>query len=78
ARVKGSSLTTFSKTYNPFNYPWAVDLTVKHEKAHWIEDEIELSEDVTDWKNGKITKVEKEYIPNILRLFTHSDVAVGQ
>ncbi|MBK2239455.1 ribonucleotide-diphosphate reductase subunit beta [Francisella tularensis] len=78
ARVKGSSLTTFSKTYKPFNYPWAVDLTVKHEKAHWIEDEIDLSEDVTDWKNGKITKVEKEYITNILRLFTQSDVAVGQ
>ena len=78
ARVKGSSLTTFSKTYKPFSYPWAVDLTVKHEKAHWIEDEIDLSEDVTDWKNGKITKVEKEYITNILRLFTQSDVAVGQ
>ncbi|MEY8702536.1 ribonucleotide-diphosphate reductase subunit beta, partial [Francisella philomiragia] len=75
---KGSSLTTFSKTYKPFSYPWAVDLTVKHEKAHWIEDEIDLSEDVTDWKNGKITKVEKEYITNILRLFTQSDVAVGQ
>lgn len=77
-RVKGSSLTTTSKTYKPFSYPWAVDLTVNHEKAHWIEDEIDLSEDVTDWKNGKITKVEKEYITNILRLFTQSDVAVGQ
>ena len=77
-RVKGSSLTTFSKTYKPFSYAWAVDLTVKHEKAHWIEDEIDLSEDVTDWKNGKITQVEKEYITNILRLFTQSDVAVGQ
>lgn len=77
-RVKGSSLTTVSKTYKPFCYPWAVDLTVKHEKAHWIEDEIDLSEDVTDWKNGKISKVEKEYITNILRLFTQSDVAVGQ
>ena len=77
-RVKGSSLTTFSKTYKPFSYAWAVDLTVKHEKAHWIEDEIDLSEDVTDWKNGKISQVEKEYITNILRLFTQSDVAVGQ
>ena len=77
-RVKGSSLTTTSKTYKPFHYPWAVELTVNHEKAHWIEDEIDLSEDVTDWKNGKITKVEKEYITNILRLFTQSDVAVGQ
>ncbi|MDE5010920.1 ribonucleotide-diphosphate reductase subunit beta, partial [Francisella tularensis] len=28
--------------------------------------------------NGKITKGEKEYMTNILRLFTQSDVAVGQ
>jgi glutaredoxin 3 len=33
---------------------------------------------VTDWKMNKITKVEKDYITNILRLFTQSDVAVGQ
>ena len=32
ARVKGSSLTTFSQTYKPFSYPWAVDLTVKPRK----------------------------------------------
>jgi glutaredoxin 3 len=37
-----------------------------------------LSEDVTDWKGGKVSAVEKEYITNILRLFTQSDVAVGQ
>ena len=73
-----SSLMTFSKTYKPFYFPWAVDLTVKHEKAHWIEDEIDLSEDVNEWKNGRVTDIEKEYIVNILRLFTQSDVAVGQ
>ena len=71
-------LMEFSETYKPFHYPWAVDLTTRHEKAHWIEDEIDLSEDVTDWKGNKVTKKEKEYITNILRLFTQSDVAVGQ
>ncbi len=78
--VKKSSggLMQFSETYKPFYYPWAVDLTTRHEKAHWIEDEIDLSEDVTDWQRNKITKTEKEYITNILRLFTQSDVAVGQ
>jgi ribonucleoside-diphosphate reductase beta chain len=74
----GGGLMQFSETYKPFYYPWAVDITTRHEKAHWIEDEIDLSEDVTDWKGNKITKVEKEYITNILRLFTQSDVAVGQ
>jgi ribonucleotide reductase beta subunit family protein with ferritin-like domain/glutaredoxin len=67
-----------SKAYKPFYYPWAVEITTRHEKAHWIEDEIDLGEDVTDWKNGRVSTVEKEFITNILRLFTQSDVAVGQ
>jgi ribonucleotide reductase beta subunit family protein with ferritin-like domain len=77
-KKSGGGLLEFSETYKPFHYPWAVDLTTKHESMHWIEDEVDLSEDVTDWKGNKITKVEKEYITNILRLFTQSDVAVGQ
>jgi glutaredoxin 3 len=68
----------FSQTYKPFHYPWAVEITTRHEKAHWIEDELDLSEDVSDWKSGKVTQVEKDYVTNILRLFTQSDVAVGQ
>ena len=75
---KQGGLLEFSETYKPFHYPWAVDLTTRHEKAHCIEDELDLSEDVSDWKGGKMTNIEKEYIINILRLFTQSDVAVGQ
>ena len=74
----GGGLMQFSQTYKPFHYPWAVEITTRHEKAHWIEDELDLSEDVSDWKSGKVTEVEKEYVTNILRLFTQSDVAVGQ
>ena len=68
----------FSETYKPFHYPWGVEITTRHEKVHWIEDELDLSEDVADWKSGKVSEIEKEYITNILRLFTQSDVAVGQ
>jgi len=75
---KQGGLMEFSETYKPFHYPWAIELTTRHEKAHWIEDELDLNEDVSDWKGGKITPTEKEYITNILRLFTQSDVAVGQ
>jgi len=75
---RAGGLTQFSKTFKPFQYPWAVEITKRHEKVHWIEDELDLSEDVTDWKNGKMSKIEKEYVTNILRLFTQSDVAVGQ
>jgi ribonucleoside-diphosphate reductase beta chain len=56
-------------------YPWAVELTKKHEEVHWVEDEAELSEDVQDWKT-KLTIEEKEFITQVLRLFTH--VQVGE
>ena len=72
------SLLKFSETYKPFYYPWAVEITTRHEKVHWIEDELDLSEDVSDWKGGKVSDAEKDYITNILRLFTQADVAVGQ
>lgn len=71
------SLLEFSKTYKPFNYEWAVDLTTKHEEIHWVETEADLSEDITDWKL-KLTTEEKDFITNILRLFTQGDVQVGQ
>ena len=65
-----------SKAYKPFAYPWAVELTKKHEEIHWVEDEAELSEDVQDWRT-KLSVQEKDFIENILRLFTQSDVQVG-
>jgi len=71
------ALLEFSTTYKPFKYPWAVELSKKHEEVHWIEDEAELSEDVQDWKT-KLTESEKEFITHILRLFTQSDVQVGE
>ena len=78
-KKRGSgSLLKFSETYKPFHYPWAVEITTRHEKVHWIEDELDLAEDVSDWKSGKVTESEKDYITNILRLFTQADVAVGQ
>ena len=71
------ALLEFSKTYKPFIYPWAVELTKKHEEIHWIEDEAELSEDVQDWRT-KLSEDEKLFITQVLRLFTQSDVQVGE
>ena len=71
------SLFKISKTYKPFQYPWAVELAKKHEEIHWIEDEAELSEDVQDWRT-KLSVDEKEFITQVLRLFTQSDVQVGE
>jgi len=58
-------------------YPWAVELAKKHEEIHWVEDEAELSEDVQDWRT-KLNADEKEFITQVLRLFTQSDVQVGE
>ena len=77
-KKRTGGLLKFSETYKPFHYPWAVEITTRHEKVHWIEDELDLSEDVADWKSGKMSAIEKEYVTNILRLFTQSDVAVEQ
>lgn len=66
-----------SVTYKPFQYPWAVEASVEHEKIHWGEWEAKLQEDVGQWKSGAITPEQKLHITSILRLFTQSDVAVG-
>ena len=71
-------LLALSRAYKPFRYPWAVEITQRHEKIHWIEAEADLSEDVNDWKSGKMLEDEKRFIKSILRMFTQSDVAVGQ
>ena len=66
-----------SKTYKPFQYPWAVDYAIASEKAHWGEWEAKLADDVAQWNNGKLSDVERNHITQILRLFTQSDVQVG-
>jgi glutaredoxin 3 len=71
------SVLNTSQTYKPFLYPWAVEMTKKHEEIHWIEDEAELSEDVQDWRT-KLSAGDKEFITQVLRLFTQSDVQVGE
>lgn len=67
----------YSKTYKPFKYPWAVELAQRHEKVHWIEDEVSLEDDINDWKRNKLSVCEKQFITQVLRLFTQSDVSVG-
>jgi glutaredoxin 3 len=73
-----SNLMKFSTKYKPFQYPWAVELSQRHEQSHWIEDEAELGDDVAQWKSNALSDLEREYIINILRLFTTSDIAVGR
>jgi ribonucleotide reductase beta subunit family protein with ferritin-like domain len=70
-------LTSYAQTYKPFHEDWAMELAKEHENKHWIEEEADLSSDVSDWKN-KLTDSERNLVHQILRLFTQSDVQVGQ
>lgn len=72
-----SKLFEPSPSYKPFAFPFAVETTQSHERVHWIEDEADLSGDVSDWKSGGVNAAEMNFITQILRLFTQSDVNVG-
>jgi len=71
------SLLTASPAFKPFNYSSFVTQAIEHDKLHWGEWECDLNEDVVQWKSGKISSSEKNFITQILRLFTQSDVIVG-
>ena len=72
------SVLTPSATYKPFHYPWAMEKAEEHEKIHWGTWEVKLQQDVEQIKTGIVTKAEMQHITQILRLFTQSDVVVGQ
>ena len=70
-------LLDYNKAYKPFSHEWAVEISEEHEKVHWGTWEVKLQEDVDQWKQGKVTDVEKNHITQILRLFTQSDCQVA-
>jgi glutaredoxin 3 len=69
-------LDNYSKTYKPLNYSWAEEYRKKSENMHWIAEEADLTKDLEDYK--KASKEEKEYIKNILSIFTQSDFNVAK
>jgi len=71
------TLLTTSNAFKPFSYASFVNQAIEHDKLAWGEWECDLNEDLTQWKSGKISQPEKNFITQILRLFTQSDVIVG-
>ena len=69
-------LKSESKVFKPFKYPWCFDAYKEHEKMHWFPDEIQLGDDVQDY--NKADKREKEFISNVMKLFTTNDIQAGQ
>ena len=72
-----SDLFDPSLVFRPFKFPWAVEIDDEHDRMHWTKNEIPLGEDVNDWKGGKLTAVERDFVTQILRMFTQADVNVG-
>lgn len=71
------SVITPSRTYKPFQYPWAMQAANRHELIHWHEDELDLQADVNQWQDGTLLPHHKNHITQILRLFTQTDANVA-
>lgn len=64
------------ESFKPFQYPWAYDIWLEHERMHWLSREVPLHEDVRDW-NNKLTKADTDFLTNVFLLFTQSDIDVA-
>ena len=71
-----SKLTEERSYFKPFNFAWAYDAWLLHEQSHWLHTEVNMAEDVKDWKN-KITSEEKSFLTHIFRFFTQGDIDVA-
>jgi ribonucleotide reductase beta subunit family protein with ferritin-like domain len=68
-------LTELSRTYKPLRYPQAEEYRLQSEDIHWIVKEVEMTKDLEDFKAA--SPEEKEFIKNILSIFTQSDFNVA-
>jgi ribonucleoside-diphosphate reductase beta chain len=61
--------------YFPFEYQQAYDFWKMQQKAFWIVDEINLSQDISNW-NNELSNSEKKLIESTLKGFTQVEVVV--
>jgi len=69
------SLLQASRTYKPFEYPWAFEFWKRQQQLHWLPEEVPLGEDCRDWAQ-KLTDHERNLLTQIFRFFTQADVEV--
>lgn len=70
-----SKITEATEIFVP-RYMGLQEVYKRHERAHWIVDEADMSQDVVQWKDGTISDSSKAYIKMILRFFTQADTNV--
>jgi len=64
-----------SRTYKPFEYPWAFEYWKRQQQLHWLPEEVPLGEDCRDWAQ-KLSDHERNLLTQIFRFFTQADVEV--
>ena len=72
--LKMNGIPTF-KSKNGFRYPAFWEYYKQHDRMHWTADEVTLSQDIKDFQ--KASDEEKEFITNVMRLFTQNEVQVA-
>lgn len=71
-----NKITDERVSFKPFQYQWAYDYWFKQQNAHWLHTEINMQNDVIDWRENLNDK-EKNVIGNILKGFTQTECEVG-
>ncbi|WP_116090276.1 ribonucleotide-diphosphate reductase subunit beta [Sphingomonas crusticola] len=64
-----------SRSYKPFEYPWAYEFWKRQQQLHWLPEEVPLGEDCRDWAQ-KLSDQERNLLTQIFRFFTQADVEV--
>jgi len=64
--------TPIYKPVSGFKYQWAYDFWEQHDAMVWHKTEYNLSQDTQDY--AKASTEEKEFITNVMKLFTENDV----
>lgn len=71
-----TTLLNAPSIYKPFHYPWAYEYWSKQQKMHWIAEEVNMGDDVKDWKI-KLNDSERNFLTQIFRFFTQADIEVN-
>lgn len=76
AKGDDMKLTDNRAAFKPFSYEWAFEYWLTSEQSHWLHTEVEMIQDVNDWKQ-KLTDQEKYFLTQIFRFFTQGDIDVA-
>lgn len=67
-----------STEFKPFRYQWSYDIWLKQQQLHWIPAEVQMGEDIKEWRSAtRLTHEEREFLMHIFRFFTQADLDVN-